>query len=128
MRTLIALALALVWLAPLPLAAQDIPRTPWGDPDFRGHWVAGTSAPMENPIQDAWQLTEEEFRRYPTAQFFPDHQAAPGMQRQERPMIIDPPDGRIPLQDWAIEKRVEIMANQDKLEFLDPRVKCLPAA
>ena len=128
MRTLIALALVLVWLAPLPLAAQDIPRTPWGDPDFRGHWVAGTSAPMENPIQDAWQLTEEEFRRYPTAQFFPDHQAAPGMQRQERPMIIDPPDGRIPLQDWAIEKRVEIMANQDKLEHLDPRVKCLPAA
>ena len=128
MRTLIALALALVWLAPLPLAAQDIPRTPWGDPDFRGHWVAGTSAPMENPIQDAWQLTEEEFRRYPTAQFFPDHEAAPGMQRQEQPMIIDPPDGRIPLQDWAIEKRVEIMANQDKLEFLDPRVKCLPAA
>ena len=43
-------------------------------------------------------------------------------------MIIDPPSGHIPLQDWAIEKREEIMANQDKLEHLDPRVKCLPAA
>ena len=43
-------------------------------------------------------------------------------------MVIDPPDGRIPLQEWAAEKRDEIMANQDKLEHLDPRVKCLPAA
>ena len=104
------------------------PQTPWGDPDFRGHWLAGTSAPMENPIGDEWQLTEEEMRRYPRAQFFPDHQAAPGMKSSERTMVIDPPNGQIPLQDWAIEKRVEIMANQEKLEFLDPRVKCLPAA
>ena len=104
------------------------PQTPWGDPDFRGHWLAGTSAPMENPIGDEWQLTEEEMRRYPRAQFFPDHQAAPGMKSSERTMVIDPPNGQIPLQDWAIEKRVEIMENQEKLEFLDPRVKCLPAA
>ena len=82
---------------------------------------------MENPIDEAQRLTAEEMRLYPTAQFFPDHEAAPGIRSMERTMIIDPPDGRIPMQDWAIEKRVEIMANQDKLEFLDPRVKCLPA-
>lgn len=131
MRKLVVLAVAIVWIAP-GLVAQDPtfdpPRTPWGDPDFRGYYVAGTSAPMENPIGDAWQLTEEEFRRYPTAQFFPDHEAAPGMKRQEQTMIIDPANGQIPMQDWAIEKRVEIMANQDQLEHLDPRVKCLPAA
>ena len=128
MRSAMALLIALVWLAPAPLAGQEIPRTPWGDPDFRGHWVAGTSAPMENPIDEPQRMTAEEFRLYPTAQFFPDHEVAPGIQSMERMMIVDPPDGRIPLQDWAIEKRVEIMANQDKLEFLDPRVKCLPAA
>ena len=128
MRKLLASGLAVVWLGLPPLAAQEIPRTQWGDPDFRGHWVAGTSAPMENPIEEARELTAEEFQRYPTAQFFPDHQSAPGMKSTEQTMIIDPPDGRIPLQDWAIEKRVEIMANQDKLEHLDPRVKCLPAA
>ena len=128
MRTLMASGLAVVWLGLPPLAAQEIPRTQWGDPDFRGHWVAGTSAPMENPIEEARELTAEEFQRYPTAQFFPDHQSAPGMKSTEQTMIVDPPDGRIPLQDWAIEKRVEIMANQDKLEHLDPRVKCLPAA
>ena len=42
-------------------------------------------------------------------------------------MVVDPPDGRIPLQPWAAEQRVEIMANQDQLEHLDPRVKCLSA-
>ncbi len=131
MRSAMASAAVVACLA-APLAGQDDAsaplRTPWGDPDFRGHWVAGTSAPMENPIDEAQQLTEEEWRLYPTAQFFPDHEAAPGIKRMTRTMIVDPPDGRIPLQDWAVEKRVEIMANQDKLEMLDPRVKCLPAA
>ena len=132
MRSAMASAAVFACLAAAPLAGQDDAsaplRTPWGDPDFRGHWVAGTSAPMENPIDEAQQLTEEEWRLYPTAQFFPDHEAAPGIKRMTRTMIVDPPDGRIPLQDWAVEKRVEIMANQDKLEMLDPRVKCLPAA
>ena len=131
MRSAMASAAVVACLA-APLAGQDDAsaplRTPWGDPDFRGHWVAGTSAPMENPIDEAQQLTEEEWRLYPTAQFFPDHEAAPGIKRMTRTLIVDPPDGRIPLQDWAVEKRVEIMANQDKLEMLDPRVKCLPAA
>ena len=132
MRSAMTSAAVVACLAVAPLAGQDDAsaplRTPWGDPDFRGHWVAGTSAPMENPIDEARQLTEEEWRLYPTAQFFPDHEAAPGIKRMTRTMIVDPPDGRIPLQDWAVEKRVEIMANQDKLEMLDPRVKCLPAA
>ncbi len=127
-----ALAVVVMWLAPVDLAAQDggwaQPRTEWGDPDLRGHWLAGTSAPMENPIGDEWKITAEEIRRYPLAQFFPNHQAAPGIKRVDRPMVIDPPSGQIPLQEWAVEKREEIMANQDQLEYLDPRVKCLPAA
>ena len=40
-------------------------------------------------------------------------------------MIVDPPDGKVPLQPWAMDKRTEIMANQDKVEYLDPRVRCL---
>ncbi len=113
-------------------AAQEAgfspPRTPWGDPDLRGHWLPGTQAPLENPIGDAWRLTAEELARYPIAQFFPDHQDAPGIKNTDRPMVVDPPSGQIPLQEWAIERRTEIMENQDKLEVLDPRVKCLPAA
>ena len=40
-------------------------------------------------------------------------------------MVVDPPDGKIPLQPWAMDKRAEIMAHQDKVEYLDPRVRCL---
>ena len=43
-------------------------------------------------------------------------------------MIIDPPSGQVPFQPWATEQRNEIMARQDQLKHLDPRVKCLPAA
>ena len=43
-------------------------------------------------------------------------------------MIIDPPTGQVPFQPWAAEQRNEIMARQEQLEHLDPRVKCLPAA
>lgn len=83
---------------------------------------------MENPIGDEWKLTQEELARYPIAEFYPGHQDAPGMKQVDRPMVIDPPSGHIPLQEWAIEKREEIMANQEQLAVLDPRVKCLPAA
>jgi hypothetical protein len=128
----LALSALVTAAAPLSTSAQEssfVPqRTPWGDPDLRGHWLPGTMAPMENPIGDAWRLTEEELARYPIAQFFPGHQDAPGMKSADRPMVIDPPNGQIPLQEWAIEKRTEVMENQDQLEFLDPRVKCLPAA
>jgi len=41
--------------------------------------------------------------------------------------VVDPADGRIPFQPWAAEQRGEIMARQDVLEYLDPRVKCLPS-
>src|SRR5438552_16114827 len=40
-------------------------------------------------------------------------------------MVIDPPDVRSPIQPWAMAKRTEIVAHQDKVELLDPRVRCL---
>jgi hypothetical protein len=40
-------------------------------------------------------------------------------------MIFDPPDGVIPLQPWALAKRTELIAHQEKVEYLDPRVRCL---
>ena len=51
--------------------------------------------------------------------------AATAPRAPQGPMIVDPPDGRVPMQPWALEKRNEIVANQDKVEFLDPRVRCL---
>ena len=42
-------------------------------------------------------------------------------------MVVDPPDGKIPMQPWVAEKRKVIYDNQDKAEHLDPRVRCLQA-
>ena len=107
------------------------PRTQWGDPDLRGHYLPGASQPMETPANDAWRPPEganlgqgAAFSRF----FEPDPDAPPRAARITTPMVVDPPDGRIPFQPWAAEQRGEIMARQDELAHLDPRVKCLPSA
>lgn len=106
------------------------PRTEWGDPDFRGHYLPGASQPMETPVNDSWRPPEGSnlgqgaaFSRF----FEPDPDAPPRAARITTPMVVDPADGRIPFQPWAVEQRGEIMARQDVLEYLDPRVKCLPS-
>ena len=43
-------------------AAQEAPRTPWGDPDLQGIWVGSTLTPLERPAEYAGRefLTEAE--------------------------------------------------------------------
>ena len=132
----VATVMALCLLAPMVAdggqdGAYDPPRTPWGDPDLRGHYLPGASQPMETPANDSWRAPEganlgqgAAFSRF----FEPDPDAPPRPARVTTPMVVDPPDGRIPFQPWAVEQRGEIMARQDELEYLDPRVKCLPSA
>ncbi|MGE3511979.1 MAG: hypothetical protein AB7N65_24205 [Vicinamibacterales bacterium] len=102
-------------------------RTPDGQPNISGMWLPDPSGrPMEVPAGTPWK---------PPAGFDPGTNAAytffapeTGTARRERdrrPMIIDPPDGRIPLQPWAAEQREKIVAGQEKAELLDPRVRCL---
>ena len=117
----------------VPLAAQEgeyaPPRTPWGDPDLRGHYLPGQSQPLETPRLEPWGDVQYTEHNYTFSRFFRPDGAAPARRERNRtPMIIDPPDGRVPLQDWAATRRDEIMERQEELEFLDPRVKCLPAA
>ena len=56
-----AVALA-VWLGASAVFAQEAPRTPWGDPDLQGIWVASTLTPLERPPEhrDREFLTERE--------------------------------------------------------------------
>jgi hypothetical protein len=137
MRVLGAILLSSVAIASATVieAGQDTvyepPRTEWGDPDFTGHFLPGGSQPMETPSADTWQPPEGGNRGQGAAfsRFFePDPDARPGPERVATPMVIDPPDGKIPLQPWAAEQRGEIVARQGELEHLDPRVKCLPSA
>ena len=123
---------------PAPVHAQggepvdfEPPRTPWGDPDLRGYYLPAPSQPLETRASDEWRQAEGVNRGQGAAfsRFFePDPDAPPRPARIARPMIIDPPDGKVPLQPWAAEQRGEIMARQDELAHLDPRVKCLPSA
>jgi hypothetical protein len=105
-------------------------RTAWGDPDLQGHWLPGGGGMMETPAGEPWKSNDPSGGGTNSAfdRFFPPDSArsAPARPRTPpRPMIIDPADGKVPMQPWAMDKRTEIIAKQDKVEFLDPRVRCL---
>ena len=131
---------AAAFAALVPLAAAEAsgegaqhetytsPRTPWGDPDLRGHWLPGERRPVETPVDELWRQEGANIDSEPPASLLaPDPNAPPRAAPNQTPLVVDPPDGKIPLQPWAAAKRAEIMANQDKLAQLDPRVKCLSA-
>ena len=115
------------------------PRTPWGDPDLQGHYVSGGGPMMETPAGTPWVEPETSFDGRSAQRragggggglsafvFGPPGGGASGRSRTPpRPMIVDPPDGKVPLQPWAFEKRTQIMARQNQVEYLDPRVRCL---
>ena len=126
-----ALAVAVV-LSPMVGAGQGgyaPPQTAWGDPDLRGHYLANYGGQLETSsgerVDTEYPPQGQAFSRF----FPPDGNDRPRRDRSRPlpPMVVDPPDGRIPLQPWAAARRNEIMASQDSLEHLDPRVKCLSA-
>jgi hypothetical protein len=121
-----------------PAAAQERPgaassyvpaRTPDGQPNLSGMWLPGSGAMMEAPSGEPWKPppgynggNNAAYTFFPPVDASTRPAAGP---RERRPMIFDPPDGKIPLQDWAAAKRTEIVANQEKVDLLDPRVRCL---
>ena len=111
-------------------AAFEPRRTPWGDPDFRGYYLPGPYQPLEAPAGDPWVPPEGGNRGQGAAfsRFFEPDPDDSGPEFLSSPMIVDPPDGKVPLQPWAAERRGDVMARQGELALLDPRVKCLPSA
>ena len=98
-------------LAPVPAFAQaakpwTVPRTPDGQPDLRGMWVNFDSTPFEAPVAA------------PAAPGAPAPAGGAGvgppahwvehdspMKAPRRSMVVDPPDGRVPVMTWAEDKR-----------------------
>ena len=110
--------------APATGAEYAPPRTPDGQPNISGIYQ-GISAPgpvevpfAPPPPRQGGSRAGSEFS------FGINERVAAGGER--RPLVVDPADGKIPFQPWALEKRKEIIANQNKLEYLDGRVLCLP--
>ena len=104
------------------------PRTADGQPDIQGYWTSDV---------DGWVITSieplsEEFRARESAisAGFQCDLAVKTPARQLPPLIVDPPDGKVPFQPWAAARKKEITDNyqnpQGRLEYVDPQSRCLP--
>jgi hypothetical protein len=151
-RFLIALLCAVASLAPIPLAGQAArkpwtqPHTPDGQPDLQGVWTNATITPFERPGDLAGKpvLTDKEAAAL-------EEKAAEG--RVDRPpregdvgsynqvwfdsgtkvvatkqtsLVVDPPDGRVPLKPQAEAKREYNLAhNADSYEYMSLWDRCI---
>jgi hypothetical protein len=106
-----------------PLPAK-VPRTPWGDPDLRGYYITATYTPLQRPkdVTRPLYTAEEAVSRFKSAADA-DASADPaivhydwkefGMEAWQSPvrpnmrtaLIVDPPDGRIPVMTPEAQKR-----------------------
>ena len=120
--SLIAFAAALAALSAggtggLPTAAQELPRTADGHPDLQGYWDGGpvnASHSIEDGCCDAIHARMQS--RGPDRLGLPEQ------------LIIDPPDGRLPYQPWAAERRTEYLYDMETptdLDHIDPEDRCL---
>ena len=86
--------------------AFDPPRTANGRPDFGGYWRHGTEA--KEDLEEPW-----------------DNAARIGLPGRERPagpgksLVVDPPDGKLPIQPWAAAQRKE-----NEAKYIDQNVHC----
>ena len=104
--------------APAPRAGVYTPtRTPDGQPDLQGMWLPnGAGQPMERATLET-----------PRAGRGGAGGGGGAAREPQKPMVVDPADGIIPLQPWAATRRDTIIDSQNKLTDIDPRIKCLPA-
>ena len=113
MRTLTTAALvAAVAAATVPLAAQELPRTPWGDPDLQGIWSNTTTTPLQRPEELAGRTTltaEERAERDAERERNADRPPPPGqtgaynsfwfergVTGEQTSLVVDPPTGLLP--------------------------------
>jgi len=85
-------------------------RTPDGQPDIQGFW---------RPIGSFYNIQDLEFEEL--YQHFRQDPALRG-----KSLIIDPPDGKIPYQPWALEKSNQVLEHHANptAQFLDPVARC----
>ena len=121
-NTAAAIAAACAVVASLSAAGQQpagetLPRTAEGHPDLQGYWDGGpvnASHSIEEGCCDPIHARMQS--RGPERLGLPE------------PLIIDPPDGRIPYQPWALDKRTEHLFDMEtptELAHIDPEDRCL---
>jgi len=95
-------------------------RTPDGQPDLQGTWTDYDATPFE-------QLSAEEQRPRAPAVSTADWLVQDSPASRRRPsMVVDPPDGRVPLKREAVEKRDAALAlDPGALERYGPWERCI---
>jgi len=137
-------------LLALPLAAQTktwtAPRTPDGQPDLQGVWSNPTITPFERPSEFAGKATltekeaaELEARAAKARIDGPPKEGDPGSYNQawfdsgtkvvstrQTSLVVDPPDGRVPLKPSAEAKRDYDLAHaSDSWEYMSVWDRCI---
>ena len=107
-----------------PVTAYVPPRTPDGQPDISGLYVA---IPLPRSVETPLVPMANRGPNRANGEFSYSLNERPKLPEGAivRPAGVDPADGKIPLTAAALEKRKAIIANQEKLEQLDGRVLCL---
>jgi hypothetical protein len=125
MRVALALV-ALAWSATVSLDAQKWTpgRTPDGQPDLQGIWLNFDSTPFETPVARPAAAGSTDATGVGPASEFADHNHKVSQRRTA--MVVDPPDGRVPVMKWAEEKRDYDLAHiPDAPEHETPWVRCI---
>ena len=145
------IAAALVLLASICVMGQTQskpPRTPDGQPDLQGLWTNETITPFERPSQLAGKafFTEEEAaeleQRTARRRAESDSTPRPGvvgsynriwfdsgekvLSTRQTSLVVDPPDGRVPVRPEAEQKRdFNFAHNADSYEYMSVWDRCL---
>lgn len=120
----------LLFLVPVMSVAQpvDLPRTSWGAPNLSGYWEYRTTTPLQRPemFSDKAVLAPHE-----EAEYLVDRHVAIGRERDlqlnadwwepggltngRTSLIVDPPDGRMPVRSEAAQYRARTLGIASRL-------------
>jgi hypothetical protein len=125
------------------------PKTPEGNPDLQGIWVSNTTTPFERSPRfgNRLYLTDEEYaaaekdlerQREADSQetISPESRSGTGPPGHwgERParasrqtsLVVEPPDGRVPVMAWAEAKRdYDLAHSTDSYEYMSVWDRCI---
>ena len=143
-RAITTIAIALMLLTSAMLSGQ--PRTSDGQPDLQGTWTNATITPFERPKEFEGKpiLTEEESAELESraAQNRVDGPPKEGdvgdynrlwldsgtkiVSTRQSSLVVDPPDGRVPLSPAGESKRNYNLAhNSDSYKYMSPWDRCI---
>jgi hypothetical protein len=107
-----------------PKSSYVPPKTADGQPDISGLYLA---IPLPRNIETPLVPMANRAPNRANAEFSFSLNERPKLPEGAiaRPAGVDPPDGKIPLTPEALARRKDIIANQEKVEYLDGRVLCL---